>query len=325
MFDHLETPRLADWGLSVTVCIGALCEKSETIVVVSDSKVSFGDFSADMAVFKMDVFFEKWLALFAGDDIEHIPFVLERANRLLSTTRRRNRSTVTPSQVASAIQRAYEEQLEAQIEAKVLRRYGFSVKSFANEGKKKCTASIFNGLCAKIANIKLSLKFLLAGFDAKNKGHLIVGGGEEAPKDYTSLGFIAIGSGASAALSSLLFHRERQHISTSASESECLYVACAAKYMAESATDVGRKGTSIGILTASGVRTVVEEYRVRNIWETEGAPRLPPELNSRIGPLILSATDAVTRSNEVLAEVIKRHERHEAIKRLDPQMSGDQR
>jgi len=321
MIDHLDTPRLADWGLSVTVCIGALCEKNEKIVVVSDNKVSFGDFSADMAVFKMDVFFARWMAMFAGDDIEHIPFVLERASSLLSAVRRRKKATVSPSQVANAIQRAYEEQLEAQIEAKVLRRHGFSAKSFMEDGKRKCTASVYNGLCAKIANIKLSLKFLMVGFDAKNKGHLIVGGGEEAPKDYTSLGFIAIGSGANAALSSLLFHRERQHISTTVSEQRCVYVTCAAKYMAESATDVGRKATTVGILSVDGVRSVIEEYKIRHIWEEEGAPRLPPDLDSRIGPLILKPDEGIRRAEEVMKEANRR----ETIRRLALQTSADRR
>jgi hypothetical protein len=62
---------LAGWkAFSVTVCIGALCEDRSKIVLVSDNKVGFGDFSADMAVFKEEVFFPQWIALFAGDDVE---------------------------------------------------------------------------------------------------------------------------------------------------------------------------------------------------------------------------------------------------------------
>ena len=38
----------------MTVCIGALCHNKRRIVSVSDTKVSFGDFSADDLVVKSE-------------------------------------------------------------------------------------------------------------------------------------------------------------------------------------------------------------------------------------------------------------------------------
>ena len=292
----------------MTVCIGALCENRSKIVLVSDNKVSFGDFSADMAVFKEEVFFPQWITLFAGNDVEHIPFILGRTRALLSAVQRRRRAVPTPAHVANAIQKAYEERLEAQIEAKVLRRYKFSCKSFRDEGKKKCTPEVYTGLCSKIANVKLSLSFLLAGFDAKNKGHLIVGGGNEAPQDFTALGFIAIGTGRNAALSSLLFHKERQHIGQSCSVAQCVFVTYAAKFMAESATDVGDKSTTGLIVEPSKVKTILEWWKLREIWKTEGAPRLPSNLEERITPLILGGDNVNEKANEILTLAIRRSE-----------------
>jgi ATP-dependent protease HslVU (ClpYQ) peptidase subunit len=297
---EIRTPCLADWGFNVTVCIAALCENSEKIILVSDTKVSFGDFSADSAVFKMELLFSRWMTLFAGEDVEHIPFILSRTNDLLTTVRKRKRAIPTPQQVANALQRSYDERLEAQIEAKVLRRYGYTVKSFRDEGKKKCTASIYNGLCSKIANVKLSLKFLLAGFDEKNKGHIIVGGGEETPTDYTMLGFWAIGTGASAALSSLTYHRQRQHISPSTPVEQCLYVACASKFMSESARDVGQT-TNIGTISMiDGVHTA-HINPIRKIWTNEGAPRLPENIEARIKPLIVTPDRAMEDAKAAIA------------------------
>jgi ATP-dependent protease HslVU (ClpYQ) peptidase subunit len=294
----------------VTVCITALCENSDKIILVSDSKVSFGDFSADMAVHKMETIFNRWMTLFAGEDTEHIPFILERTRDILSSVRRRRKSLPTPAQVANALQRSYEERLEAQIEAKVLRRYGYTVKSFRDEGKKKCTASVYNGLCSKIAGVKLSLKFLLAGFDAKNKGHIIVGGGEQAPTDYTNLGFWAIGTGADAALSSLVYHRERQHISSASPMEQCLYIVCASKFMAESARDVG-KYTAGCIISVTDLDMLVSAHPIRRIWEEEGAPQLPKNIESRIKPLIMTPEDAGKMAQAAV----------DTFKRLEPQTS----
>jgi hypothetical protein len=293
-------PRMADWGFNVTICIAALCEHSDKIVLVSDTKVSFGDFSADMAVLKMDMLFARWMTMFAGEDVDHIPFILERARDLLSSNRRRMKAIPTPTQVANALQRSYDERLEAQIEAKVLRRYGYTVKSFRDEGKKKCTASVYNGLCAKIANVKLSLRFLLAGFDEKNKGHIIGGGGEEAPTDYTTLGFWAIGTGANAALSSLIYHKERQHISSTGSVEQCLYVACASKFMSESARDVGKFTTASTISMADGI-FLPHVNPIRKIWESEGAPRMPKDIGERITPYIVTPERAGEDAKKAIA------------------------
>jgi hypothetical protein len=290
----------------VTVCIGALCENGNKIVLVSDNKVSFGDFSADMAVFKQEVVVPQWLTLFAGDDVEHIPFILGRARVLLSATQRRKKAVPTPAQVANAVQKAYEERLDAQIEARVLRRYKFTCQSFRDEGKKQCTPEIYNGLCSKIASVKLSLSFLIAGFDEKKNGHLIVGGGNEAPRDYNALGFVAIGTGGNAAFSSLLFHRQRQHLSQSCSVTDCVYVTYAAKFMAESATDVGDKSTSCVIVEATKTSTILEWWKLQEIWKNEGAPRLPSNLEARLTPLILSGNAVKEKADEILAQVLKR-------------------
>jgi hypothetical protein len=312
ILSKLPVSKPADWGFNVTICIAALCENRDKIILVSDSKVSFGDFSADMAVLKMEPLFARWMTLFAGEDVEHIPFILERAHDLLSSARRKKGAVPTPGQVANALQRSYEERLETQIEATVLRRYGYTVKSFRNEGKKKCTASVYNGLCSKIANVKISLKFLLAGFDSKNKGHIIVGGGEEAPMDYTTLGFWAIGTGAHAALSSLVYHRERQHISTTKPVEECLYVACASKFMSESARDIG-KFTAVSTISMIDGFHLPHVKPIRKIWENEGAPRLPKNLEERIKPYIVSPERAVEDTQAAVEE----------FKRLESRNSED--
>jgi hypothetical protein len=110
-------------------------------------------------------------------------------------------------------------------------------------------------------------------------------------------------------LSSLVYHRERQHIATHIPVEQCIYVVGAAKFMAESARDVG-KSTNICIVNMpSELKVVLSEYPLRKIWENEGAPRLPKNLDSRVGPLIMTPEQASEKSQAAV----------DAFTRLEPQ------
>jgi hypothetical protein len=67
-------------------------------------------------------------------------------------------------------------------------------------------------------------------------------------------------------------------------------VVAASKFMAESARDVG-KATNMCTISTRGIKNVFENP-MRIIWDEEGAPRLPNNLESRIAPLILTPEEA---------------------------------
>jgi hypothetical protein len=165
----------------------------------------------------------------------------------------------------------------------------------------------------------LSLRFLITGFDKYGKGHILVAGGDEPPTDYTQLGFFAIGSGANAALSSLLFHKSRKRMSSEMSEGVCAYLLCEAKFMSEPG-DVGR-ATFVALMEPPKDQNNIEPKfvtdvdAIREIWEAEGAPCLPNSTNARISKLIRSSTDIEESRNKRREE---KDRAEQSLNRLDP-------
>lgn len=120
---------------------------------------------------------------------------------------------------------------------------------------------------------------MLCGTDEKGDAHLVCVDGTGAPSDLTDLGFWAIGSGTHAAINALVFHADRNRLSRYINLGQGVYLACEAKFMAESAKTVG-KATFVTVFPASDtgkVRFVSQtgvEY-LRTLWEANGAPRIP--------------------------------------------------
>jgi hypothetical protein len=180
---ELPASRAADWGCKVTVCIAALCQERRVIVAVSDMLATLGAIASDISVIKSDILYSGWAVMTAGDDTEHIDPIVARARELI----KRKRGSTTPEEVAAKLSQSYEERLQEQIRIKVLSRYGFTSKTFRDTGKKKLTASVYNSLAAKIANVRINLKFLACGFDHEGQGHIFAIDGENAPLSYDKL------------------------------------------------------------------------------------------------------------------------------------------
>jgi len=318
MLSHLSrlpASRLADWGYKVTVCIAGLSESRKKIVTVTDMKAGLGSFASDFVAPK-SVFWRKWTIMYAGEDIESVPFIISAAKSSIAKLK----GAVGPQDIADALDQAYAQRLNKIIETKVLRRYGYTSESFRKQGKKQLTASIYNSLCVGIASVKLSLRFLVAGFDKQGKGHILVAGGDEPPTDYTSLGFFAIGSGANAALSSLLFHKSKLRLTEQVSEGVCVYLLCEAKFMAEPG-DVGR-ATFIALQSAENngePRFVTNADAIRELWESEGAPCLPKFTSVRIEKLIRTGADI----KQSIAEKKEKHIRlQQKFDEFDPDIKN---
>jgi ATP-dependent protease HslVU (ClpYQ) peptidase subunit len=294
LLSKLPASRLADWGYNVSVCIAVACEDGKKIVMVNDMKASFPDFSADAIGQKNQPFFHKWVALFAGNDVEYVPTILERAGDKLQNNMNKTKKEPSAKEVGEAVQAAWWEMLDDIIESSVLRRHKFTLRTFLRDGKQKCTASIYNGLRSRIEQAKLSLQFLVCGFDGKGEGHVLVVDGKHPPGRYDSIGIWAIGSGAPSALSALMFHSEYHGLNRYSQLPKAVYCALDAKFMAESATDVGKKGTFVMVLdeTGTGVQYIREAHfaAIRELWETQGAPRIPPDALTEISNSLFKIT-----------------------------------
>jgi 20S proteasome alpha/beta subunit len=279
----------------MTVAIAVLCDDHESIVFACDRKATFADFSADHAAFKIVRLYRRHWVLSAGDDVEYAEDILREAGDALDAKEKLQ----TPKQVADALNDAYWNALHAQIESRVLRKHKFTVDSFRDSGSKKCTATVYNNLCAKIERVELSLRFMLIGFSASGRGHIYVVDGSESPKCYTSIGVWAIGSGEHAALSSLAFHIERSELSKYRTSTEdAVYFACEAKFMAESSGHVGKDDATVGIVSSrdkdpSEIALLPSQdlARVKELWKTQGAPRVPPNIGNLIKGMMRKSED----------------------------------
>ncbi len=305
LLSKLPTSRPADWGCKVTVCIGALCEKRSVVVAATDMLPTLGNIAADVAVIKNDVLFPRWAVLTAGDDVEHLEPILDRARVLLTKKWERK----SPQEVATKLARAYEERLQEEIRIRVLSRFRFTPNTFRDHGKRKLTASVFNSLASKIASIKIRLKFLVCGLH-RGEGHILGFDGDGAPVSYNKLGFWAIGDGAPVALASLGFanHRIPQFVGQM-SLAECVYQVCAAKFMAETVRTVGRKTFLVIYGPNDGqVRFIFasDEQKIRDAWENEGAPRQPQTIVQAIPGMLLTGDEP--NYQEILATKLKEWE-----------------
>jgi hypothetical protein len=289
LLSKLPTSRQADWGIKVSVCIAALCEKRKMVVAASDMLVTLGSVATDISVLKNEVVYPRWAVMTAGDDTEHIDPILARAKQLLSKKWERK----SPQQVASKLTQAYQERIQQEIAASVLTRYRFTSNTFRDSGKKRLTASVFNALAAKIASVKIRPHFLVAGFGHDGLGHIIGLMGEGAPVSYDKLGYWSIGEGAPMALASLGFFNHQPRLSGTLSPGECVYQVMAAKFMSEATKTVGRQQFVAVYGPEDGqVRflSLADQHRIREAWKLEGAPRIPKKIVMDIPDMLFSYT-----------------------------------
>lgn len=278
LLSKLPVPRAADWGWGVTVCI-AIVTKENSIVAVTDWKVTFSGFSADHLAIKNQRLCDDWYTLVAGDDIEHAKPIVSRAKEIIEKVNKESRHA---GMVAGALHSAYVERLHQEIEARVLSKRAFTVETFRDRGKNKCSPDVYIDLCSRIDQVRLSLKFLLCGFGLKGEPHIFCVDGKGIPKCYDDVGFWAIGTGGSAALSALAFHVDHEDFHPLFSEeNEAVYFALAAKFMAESSEMVGKSTLALVFRpndTESGFVPYPRVEDVRGIWKRQGAPKKPRQI-----------------------------------------------
>jgi hypothetical protein len=309
MFSHLlskmPAPRAADWGFGVSVGIVVICDNYKGIVSVSDTKATFADFSADHAAIKARRIYRNWWVVYAGNDVEYAPGIIADAEESLDRGCEDDPPFKKAKQIVAALHDAYWSAVYSQIENRVLRKQKFTVDSFRETGSKKCTATIYNNMCAKIDRVELSLQFLLYGFSEDGRAHIYLVDGGDAPKCYDTVGVWAIGSGAHAALSSLAFHIDCKELNKHATKPEkAAYFACEAKFMAESSGQVGKDMAILAVHRANekptDARIVLqaEISKIKEIWKAQGAPRVPPNIEEQVAALLNpKKTEAVMPSD----------------------------
>jgi len=232
-----------------------------------------GDFSVE-GVVKLQPFHKGWSALIAGSDVSQAPLVLARASRLLKG------KSSSLFAVQTGFKQAYQEQLRERVTDEFLSSFNMTLEDFKRKARRQLEPNLFQSLSFGIKNAKLGCRFLIYGFDEKARAHLFEIGENGKLDSRDKPGFWAIGSGAVSALSTLA---NLKQASEATPLNATIYNVLAAKYTSESASDVGpetfffvlRSG-SIGFRQAGPVGAV--EQAMRQLWESKGRPRTPPEV-----------------------------------------------
>jgi hypothetical protein len=260
----------------VTVCIAATV-LGETIVAISDRRIGLAGFSADHVMDKIDQIHPNWSAMVSAFDVTLAMPIWSRVRSKLGfqnpTVHRPPEKTL--AEVAEAFIASFQEERKEQINNTLLVTHGLTVESFLKDGKRRLGLSLFTDLWNKVSDFHLDCEFLVSGFSANGEAHVF---GIEDPgvcRNYSSLGFWAIGSGQRQALSSIFF--SFKDVGTNPNFESVLYDLCAAKFMAETEPSVGqatnvlvhRFGRKTRMLSDDGVK------KLRELWETSGRPRTP--------------------------------------------------
>jgi 20S proteasome alpha/beta subunit len=170
LLSKLSAPRMADWRLwNVTICIAAFADNSKKLVFVSDSKVAFGSFSADRAVQKIMPIGGRNVLLIAGNDVNRAETIFNKTKARLGEEGVRWRDA---DRIAEIVFEECNTERDRIIEASILRKRGFNWKMFREGGKTLCTDAVYYEIASEIADVKLSLDCLIAGFDEDDKPHI---------------------------------------------------------------------------------------------------------------------------------------------------------
>jgi len=267
----------------MTVCIAAYVRAGDTgtlnsIVLASDQKVSLHQFSGDNLTIKMEQVITGWQCLMAGSDVTIASAI---TNRVL-TKLVEKADSLEITDLISAFKEAYQEQLQTRATDLHLSRLKLTMEEFRTKGRRQLGSDVFDMLCDKIARVSFDLEFLVAGFDRYGEGHIFVISNPGVEDIYDRPGFWAIGSGRMSALS-MLFYRGQRVIT---SLEQTVYHVCEAKFMAESATDVGKR-TFLYIVSPPQKNKIVKwdpsiDGSIRSAWEQEGAPKIPNGIIEKI-------------------------------------------
>jgi hypothetical protein len=251
----------------VTICMAAKSVHDECVVLVTDRQLSF---SSDMPtaedVRKNLKLGHRWTALYSGDGLGSLVPLIEDTKEILKSFSKQS-DPESPKNIQRAICLAYQRERRLQIEDGVLSSYDISIKEFLRHGQ-ALFGPTYEKMKQKIDEFDLGLSFLVAGPDSSGVQHIIEVLNPGVAKNRDLLGYWAIGSGASRALSSLIIHKQAPTLDTA----EIVVRLCEAKFNAESAEQVGPR-TAVMVVDRFGKQGNVglaDLQKIRSNWEDAG-------------------------------------------------------
>lgn len=256
----------------MTLCAAAIASESY-IVAISDTMITGSTISSDGCSVKMEPFARDWLAMLSADDITQCLPIVQLAAKYLH-----NRAN-TAANARAAFKRAYQQHMVQMRTDAVLSPYGMNMDGFLKSGKRRFTEKLYTSLCERMEQIKAGCSFLIFGFDGTGRAHIFTIEEPGTDRTYDKPGFCCIGSGMYAADAMLHYFGQAVYKNLS----ETVFNLCAAKFMAER-SGIGKDT----YLYVKQPRTVASSHRfgliqdIREEWDKNGAPRVPPSALARI-------------------------------------------
>lgn len=262
-------PKPSDWGRNMTVCIAAIHDGS--IINVSDRMISAGFTSSDAVAVKLKGLGQRWVIMYAGNDISPIVPITIKANENLATS-----GTSDLIGISESVCKAYSDVLAANTVKQVLSPYGFTLTDLRRDGKSQLPERTFERLLESIGAASLDLTLLVAGFDESGP-HIFTVSSPGIPEFHDATGFWAIGSGQFQALSMLF-----TGYSISLTAGEAFYRVMEAKFTAESAPGVGKETVPIIMVKTGHAVSVTFDTvdSIRTQWEKFQRERIPKNVQS---------------------------------------------
>ncbi len=251
------------------MCIAAMADLGKSLALACDGMLSSTDFSGDAVAYKVHPLSTKfhWMAMFAGDNLTHIMPVISRIQiAFTSLTEDSNRAEL----IKRVAQAAYQTERMQFAQDLVLAPLGMNLEGFLKNSEWRTES-----LVSRLETVSIECDFLIAGFDSDGDASIFTIEHPGVVRDHGVTGWASIGSGAYSATSTLLYHS----VNWEMKGARVLYHVAEAKFMAESASGVGKHTHLMFIPSASKVsgQELSDEFiaSIRTAWEIEGRPRVP--------------------------------------------------
>jgi hypothetical protein len=211
--------------------------------------------------------------MFAGNDISSVP-------PIIASIRNRPQSDFeTRDDVARRFVESYQSQRVRSALDQIVSLPGMDIEKFLRTGP-ELFGRDFSKIKKKVDQFRLGIEFLVYGFDLSPKPWMFIVKDPGVIEDYTDVGRWAIGTGSHTAFTSMASIGSVDSL-TSLSTKDLIYRVCEAKFLAESASDVGR-ATDVSVFYRDGTERFLLSgalNKIRNVWnESREIPHSVVEL-----------------------------------------------
>jgi ATP-dependent protease HslVU (ClpYQ) peptidase subunit len=277
----------------MTVGIVRSCENGRYVVVACDAALSYGNQVADVGAVKM-MWFGDWCFLFAGQ-LSSTEMTMESVRHADT----KSDSALTRENICETVREAYRKHSEQWSAIRHLAPFGLNMSDFLQKGRKFLGSKVAESLSSAIREDYLQNfhdEILVVGWGFSPRAATIYSISPSGDQLHGKDGLAAIGSGAEAALSTLML---LGHDASSSLE-HAVYAVAAAKFSSEghgigrdTRMWIGRKrlSTDSASDTPGTMLNPDEIESLRGIWEKYGKPRIPSEADDVIQKMTARLSD----------------------------------